>query len=219
MRIAFDGVPLLGERFGIGRYTDRLIRSVARADPAARCVVVCPWPVNPYRPLPPMAFGEPNIELPRPRFPARLHRRLREKLGVPAPLEALVGPVDVFHGTNYLLTHPVRRAKRVVSIHDLTLILTPQWHPARRLDEMQAGLRASVAAADRIIAVSQATKADLIAHLGVAPGRIAVVPLGVGAPFRPMASAEIDGALAAFGLARGDYLLFIGNLEPRKNLR
>src|SRR5207244_7287250 len=102
---------------------------------------------------------------------------------------------------------------------DLTLILTPQWHPARRLDEMQAGLRASVAAADRIIAVSQATKADLIAHLGVAPGRIAVVPLGVGAPFRPMASAEIDGALAAFGLARGDYLLFIGNLEPRKNLR
>jgi alpha-1,3-rhamnosyl/mannosyltransferase len=218
MRIAYDGVPLVGERFGIGHYTDHLIRAVARADRDVRCVVVCPWPVNPFRPLAPISFGDPHIELPRPGFPARLRRRVREKLGIQAPLEALIGPVDVFHATNYLLTHPVRRAKRVVSIHDLTVILSPEWHPAKRLREMRAGLRASAEAADRIIAVSRTTKEDIVTHLAVDPARVAVVPLAVGPSFRPLPGAAIDAALAPFGLVHGTYLLFLGTMEPRKNL-
>jgi glycosyltransferase involved in cell wall biosynthesis len=218
MRIAYDGVPLVGERFGIGHYTEHLIRAVARADREARCVVVCPWPVNPFRPLPPIEFGDSHIEVPHPGLRERLHRRVREKLGIRPPLEALVGPVDVFHATNYLLTHPVRRAKRVVSIHDLTVILSPQWHPARRLREMRAGLRASAEAADRIIAVSHTTKDDIVKHLAVEPERVAVVPLAVGPPFRPLPRAEIDAALAPIGLAPGTYLLFLGTMEPRKNV-
>src|SRR6185503_17788513 len=165
MRIAYDGVPLLGERSGIGHYTDHLIRAVARTGGDVRCVVVRPWPVNPFRPLPPLTFGDIHIEVPRPGYRVSLYRRVREKLGVPPPLEALIGPVDVFHATNYLLTHPVRRARRVVSIHDLTVLLAPQWHPAERLREMHAGLRASAEAADRIIAVSEATKADIVRFL------------------------------------------------------
>jgi alpha-1,3-rhamnosyl/mannosyltransferase len=165
-----------------------------------------------------MSFDDPHIELPRPGFPARLRRRVREKLGIQAPLEALIGPVDVFHATNYLLTHPVRRAKRVVSIHDLTVILSPEWHPAKRLREMRAGLRASAEAADRIIAVSRTTKDDIVEHLGVDPARIAVVPLAVGPPFRPLPCAAIDAALAPLGLVHGTYLLFLGTMEPRKNL-
>ena len=218
MRIAYDGVPLVGERFGIGHYTDRLIRAVTRADRDVRCVIVLPWPVNPFRPLAPVAFGDPHIDVPAPRYPVKLRRRVRDKLGWPEPLEALIGPVDVFHATNYLLTHPVRRAKRVVSIHDLTLILSPQWHPAKRLREMSPGLRASAEAADRIIAISQATKDDIVTHLGIDPARVAVVPLAVDASFRPWPRAEIDAALAPFGLTHGSYLLFLGTLEPRKNI-
>ena len=192
MRIAFDGQPLIGLRFGIGHYTDQLIRAVARADRNVRCVVVCPWPVNPFRALPALSFTDPNVELPRPGLGARLHRRVREKLGIPASLEALVGPVDVFHATNYLLTHPVQRAKRVVSIHDLTLILFPEWHPAKRLRHMRAGLRASAEAADRIIAVSRATKDDIVKHLAVDPERVAVVPEGVDSSCRPLPRAEVE---------------------------
>ena len=218
MRVAYDGVPLLGERSGIGHYTDQLIRAVARADRDLRCVVVCPWPVNPWRPLQPIAFGDPHIEVPRPGLATRLRRRVREKLGIQAELEGLIGPVDVFHATNYLLTHPVRRARRVVSIHDLTVILSPEWHPAKRLREMRAGLRASAEAADRIIAVSLATKDDIVERLAVDPARVAVVPLAVDPSFRPLPCAEIDAALAPLGLAHGRYLLFLGTLEPRKNL-
>lgn len=218
MRIAYDGVPLVGTRFGIGHYTDHLIRAVARADRDARCVVVCPWPVNPFRPLPPLSFGDANVEVPQPGLRARLRRRVREKLGVRPPLETLVGPVDVFHATNYLLTHPVRWAKRVVSIHDLTVVLAPQWHPADRLHTMRAGLRSSAQAADRIIAVSRATKKDIVEHLGVSPDRVAVVPLAVDPSFRPRPRAEVEAALAPLGLAYGRYLLFLGTLEPRKNL-
>jgi glycosyltransferase involved in cell wall biosynthesis len=218
MRIAFDGVPLLGERFGIGHYTDQLIRAVARADRDARCVVVCPWPVNPFRPLAPLSFAEPNVEVPQPGYPSRLHRRVREKLGVQAPLEAIIGPVDVFHATNFLVTHPVRRAKRVVSIHDLTVLLAPAWHPAKRVRDIRAGLRASAEAADRIIAVSENTKHDIVTHLSVDPARVAVVPLAVDPSFRPLTADAIDAALAPLGLVNGSYLLFLGTMEPRKNL-
>jgi glycosyltransferase involved in cell wall biosynthesis len=218
VRIAYDGVPLVGERFGIGHYTDQLIRAVARADRGTRSVVVCPWPVNPFRPVPVLSFSEPNVEMPRPRLPVRLHRRFREAFGVPATLEALVGPVDVYHATNFLLTHPIDHAKRVVTFHDLTVFLFPQWHPVKRLREMRDGLPVSAATADRIIVVSETTKADVVKHLAVDPTRIAVVPLAVNASFRPMPRAEVDAVLAPLGLARGAYLLFLGTREPRKNL-
>ena len=218
MRVAFDGVPLLGQRSGIGHYTDHLIRAVADADRETRCVVLVPWPVNPFRPLAPIAFEAPNVEVPRPPYPIRLRRRVREKLGVPPALEALVGPIDVFHATNYLLNYPVRRAKRVVSIHDVTVLVAPQWHPAKRVREMRAGLRASAEMADRIIAISQTTKDDIVAHLAVDPARVAVVPLAVDPSFRPMPCAAIEAALTPLGLTPGGYLLFLGTLEPRKNL-
>ena len=218
MRIAYDGIPLVGQRSGIGYYTEHLIRAVARADREARCVIVGPWPVRSSRGFSSLSFAEPNIELPTPRLWTRLYRRIRDELGVPASLEALVGPVDVFHGTNFLLSHPVRRAKRVVSIHDLTVMLFPEWHPAGRLREMHAGLRASAEAADRIIAVSRHTKNDIVKHLGVEPDRVAVVPLAVDPSLRPLPRAEIDAALAPLGLTHGAYLLFLGTIEPRKNV-
>ena len=218
MRIAYDGVPLVGDRFGIGHYTNHLIRAVARVDPDTRVVVVGPWPVNPLRPVSPLSFGEPNVEVPRPALPTRVLRRLREMLGAPATLEALVGPVDVFHATNFLFTHPVEGAKRVVTFHDLTVLLFPQWHPAKRLREMRVGLPVSAAVADRIIAVSQATKDDVVKHLGIPPSRVAVVPLAVDASFRPLPRADVARALAPLGLVPGGYLLFLGTREPRKNL-
>jgi alpha-1,3-rhamnosyl/mannosyltransferase len=218
VRIAYDGIPLVGQRSGIGYYTEHLIRAVARADREARCVIVGPWPIKSRHSVPWLSLPDPNIELPRPGVWPRISRRIRDELGIPAPLEALIGPVDVFHGTNFLLTHPVRRAKRVVSIHDLTVMLFPQWHPADRLREMHAGLRKSAMAADRIIAVSRYTKNDIVKHLGVEPGRVAVVPLAVDPALQPLPRDEIDAALAPLGLAHGTYLLFLGTIEPRKNV-
>ena len=218
MRIAIDGHPLLGMRFGIGHYTDQLIRALARADDHPRCVVVLPRSINPFRAPPALSFGGPNVELVVPGWWSGLIGRARRRLGIQAPLEALVGPVDVFHATNYLLTHPVQRAKRVVSIHDLTLILFPEWHPAKRLRHMCAGLRASAEVADRIIAVSRSTKDDIVRHLAVDPERVAVVPEGVDPSCRPLPRAEVEAALAPLGLVYGGYLLFLGTVEPRKNI-
>lgn len=218
MRIAYDGVPLVGRRSGIGYYTEHLIRAVVRADRHARCVVVGPWPIKSPHRFPLLSCADPSIELPRPGLGMRLYRRLRDELALPAPLEALIGPVDVFHGTNFLLSHPVRRAKRVVSIHDLTVTLFPQWHPSARLEQMRAGLRRSAAAADRIIAVSQHTKHDIVEHLAVDPDRVAVVPLAVDPAFQPRPRDELDKALAPLGLVPGGYLLFLGTIEPRKNV-
>jgi alpha-1,3-rhamnosyl/mannosyltransferase len=83
---------------------------------------------------------------------------------------------------------------------------------------MRVGLPVSAAVADRIIAVSHATKDDVVKHLGVDPERVAVVPLAVDASFRPLPRADVDAALAPLGLAHGGYLLFLGTREPRKNL-
>ena len=83
---------------------------------------------------------------------------------------------------------------------------------------MHAGLRASAEGADRIIAVSCHTKDDIVKYLGVEPDRVAVVPLAVDPSLRPLPRDEIDAALAPLGLAHGTYLLFLGTIEPRKNV-
>ena len=128
-----------------------------------------------------------------------------------------MGPFDLFHAVNYVFAHPLRNAKRVVTVHDLTLIRFPEWHPAERVRRMGPSLSRSVALADRVVTDSQFTKSDLVRHVGVSPDRVDVVPLAADPSFRPLPRVEVEPVLGRLGVT-SDYLLFLGTLEPRKNL-
>lgn len=106
----------------------------------------------------------------------------------------------------------------VVTVHDLAFLHRPEVVTPMRRRYLTATLRASVRRAAAIIAVSAATRADIVAAWGVAPARVTVVYPAIDPTLGPIT----DGAqIAAFRRRVGamrPYILFIGTLEPRKNL-
>lgn len=222
MKIAIDGHPLIPPRAGIGQYTYQLIKALAQLEPSHQYSVIYPRLTRTLRTREQPVFAEKCVRVVsegRLRFLwFRARRKARRKLGMSPPTERSLGAFDVYHATNYVFTHAVKRARRVVTIHDMTLMLFPEWHPRDRVSSMVSEIARSLEVADHILADSTATRDDIVKQLSVRPERISVVPLAADRSFEPMPAAETRKALSSWGLTSGDYLLFMGTIEPRKNL-
>lgn len=137
-----------------------------------------------------------------------------------------VGVARAARRTGAVLLHlpaslgPVRRIlPMVLTIHDLAILRFPQFFRPWFRHYARLVLPRVARAADAVIAVSEATKADVVAAFGIPEGRVTVVPNGVDPVFAPLPS---QGGRAAevqrrYGLA-GDFVLTVGSVEPRKNL-
>ena len=222
MKIAIDGHPLIPPRAGIGQYTYHLIRALARLEPAHQYLVMYPRLTRTLRTREAPIFAEKCVRVVsegRLRFLVfRARRKLRRKLGLAPAVERSLGPCDVYHATNYVFTHSVKRARRVVTIHDLTLMLFPEWHPPARVSSMASEIARSVEIADHVLADSASTRDDIVKHFSIRSDRISVVPLAADQSFRPLPAMEVQRVLSDWGLTRDSYLLFMGTIEPRKNL-
>ena len=116
-------------------------------------------------------------------------------------------------------TGPVFLARQVVTIHDVAALDHPEWF-SRRFAAWYRWLIPKLARrAQRIIAVSRFTKERIIEVTGVKPEKVAVVPNGVDSRFNPRSEGEIRQARQAIGIPSDRYVLSLGTLEPRKNLR
>lgn len=142
------------------------------------------------------------------------------------PLERWVLPSDILlHGQRPALLHSVDHVapawgpwRRVLTIHDLAFLLYPetQTTEARRYYE-KAG--ESARRAHRVIAVSQRTAADAVRLLGIEPARVRVVPEAAGPLYRPRPYGQLLDVAHRLGLDPSiPYVLFVGTIEPRKNL-
>ncbi|MBM4438119.1 MAG: glycosyltransferase family 4 protein, partial [Actinobacteria bacterium] len=129
---------------------------------------------------------------------------------------ALTGRVHVYHGPDY--TVPPRFAPAVVTVHDLSYVTRPQdAHPAQRRF-LERAVPASIHRSRLVVAVSESTKRDLIAHYRVPPERIRVIPNAAPDWFGPVT----DEAILARTRRRLDlparFILSVGTIQPRKNL-
>jgi alpha-1,3-rhamnosyl/mannosyltransferase len=136
----------------------------------------------------------------------------------PFTIEALAGPVDVFHGFNYLLPAQHGRAALLVTVHDLSTLLHPEWHPTERSLVHRVALRRTVRAMSHVVTDTEAIRAEVIRYLGVSPGQVTTIHPASPPGFHPRRPAELKPTLDGWGLSPGEYLLFAGALEPRKNL-
>jgi glycosyltransferase involved in cell wall biosynthesis len=130
-------------------------------------------------------------------------------------LDWMTRGADIFHAT-VLVRRPPRRTRLTATIHDMTGWLMPELHPASNL-RAERSFAELARAADRLIAVSQCTKDDAVRVLGLAPEKIEVIHSGIAASFFDPPTAEKDRVRARYNLAR-PFVLFIGTIEPRKNL-
>lgn len=215
LRVALDASSLLTPQTGIGRYTDQLVRALLGLD-AVELRLNCS-----YRPggenVRAIAerFGPLGAGVHRNPIPNRALHLAWELLNAPSA-ELVAGACDVFHATNHLAP-PGRRAAVTATIHDLTSIRFPHWHaPYQRL--VARYLPRSVKRCGLLIADSQSTANDLTNVLGVAPEKIRVVPLAAAPHFyEPVSPERAIAVRERYGLT-GRYFLFVGTMEPRKNL-
>ena len=134
-------------------------------------------------------------------------------------LAPLLADIDVFHSSEVLLWRQPG-ALNVTTIYDLTCILFPEYHTPETLALQRAKHRFAQQEADVVIAISEATKCDIVTHLGIPEDKIHVVYAGVAPHYRPVVdSASLRQTLSTFRLTPNEYLLHVGTLEPRKNLR
>lgn len=114
---------------------------------------------------------------------------------------------------------PIRPPLSLVTVHDLGYLKFPEAHPWRQRLYLDLSTRWNARAATRLLADSRATKGDLVAHYGTELDKISVAYPGVDRTLGPVRDpAVIQAAKAHYGIA-GDYLLYLGTLQPRKNLR
>lgn len=126
--------------------------------------------------------------------------------------------VDLYHSTHYVLPAVVP-CRAVVTIHDIIHLLYPEFLPSPlAFFYAQRMIRRSLSRGDRIIAVSQNTKTDLMDYFKVDGRKIRVVYSGVTDRYRQrLPAAEVSAWLEEFGVDQ-PYLLFVGNPKPHKNL-
>jgi glycosyltransferase involved in cell wall biosynthesis len=130
-------------------------------------------------------------------------------------LDWLTHGADIFHAT-VLVRRPPRRTRLTATIHDMTGWLMPELHPASNL-RAERSFAELVRAADRMIAVSACTRDDAVRVLGLPPEKIEVIHSGIADAFFDPPPAEIDRVRSRYRLSR-PFVLFIGTIEPRKNL-
>lgn len=218
MRVVIDARAAIDPRpTGVGVYAGRMVRHLPREDPSSRFTA---WYVHGRGLWRPRRFFDevrtPNLRERALKVPGRIVETVANRFAVPR-VEWSAGAFDCLLATNFL-PPPTSSDAVVMVVHDLAFErLEPNMAPhisdrwRRRLDRW-------LARAAAVIVPSTSTRDDLVAAHPVHPGKIHVVPLGVDMDaFAPPPAEAIEAARDRHGLDR-PYALFVGGVDPRKNL-
>ena len=161
----------------------------------------------------------PNVELYKYRYPNKLLFFASSFLNTPK-LDELMGGVDVFFSPHFFITALSPACKRVVTFHDLSYIHFPEffswrkniWHNFEMKPIWQSRF------SDKIIAVSESTKNDLVKLYNVDPAKVQVIYSGISQDIKRPS----DESLKEFKIKNNlpdEFILFLGKFEPRKNIK
>ncbi|MDP9212135.1 MAG: glycosyltransferase family 4 protein [bacterium] len=204
--IAIDTRWLAGLHSGVAKYLVGLIGALPEADPA-------------------LAYHLFGTELPR-RVKGVVHHPFSgyfqwgmenywHFLRWPSP--RTLGPdPDLWHFPNYS-TMPTRRPY-VTTVYDLAFERYPEYTEAETLKRLRKYLPATIAGAERVLAISEATKQAVIKQYGTPEDKIVVTHLAADKRFSRRLSAADRGKVLRRYKLQDPYFLAVGNLEPRKNL-
>jgi glycosyltransferase involved in cell wall biosynthesis len=214
LKIGIDYTAALKQSGGIGRYTRGLITTLAQLDQRHHYILMA----TPDAPAGDLQFfhSYPNFAQKRYPLPERWMTIGWHRFYLPLPVEWFTGAVDLFHSPNFILP-PVRRARTLLTVHDLSFIRHPQGATPALRRWLEQVVPRSLARADHVLADSESTCQDLIDIFGFAPEKITVVGAGVEPRFQPVTEPGLLDRLKARYRLPERFILGLGTLEPRKN--
>jgi glycosyltransferase involved in cell wall biosynthesis len=209
VRILVDYRPALRDRTGVGEYVHQLVRLLlANPDGAGTTLTLftSSWA---DRPAPAARIELAGARLVDRRVPVRVLTWTWNRLGWP-PVDWLAGPHDVVHSGSPLVM-PTRSAAQVLTIHDLHFLRHPERMAAEMRRDFPRLVHRHAARAHAIVTSSCYGFDDIVRTLGVPADRVYLCPPGPPAWTAGVADARRAGRAA-------EHILFIGTLEPRKNI-
>ena len=210
LHIVIDARWIFPEISGVGLYTQELVRALAEIDPANRYTLLFASDEVMARTIAVAGLsGHANVECKV--FPVGLFTAASQ-WKTPALLRSL--DADVYHSTNWMMPLlPAGRTRCVVTMHDLIPLLfrdhAPKSKKARLFPLYRGLMRRIASSAERIIAVSEATKKDIVRELKQPASKISVTLEGVSPAYKPPAMRELN---------HPHIMLFVGRRDPYKNL-
>ncbi len=219
MKILLDGLPLRGLLTGVSRYVRSLYGSMNQLSGVETAYF--------------NGYGVQN-EMPEQADPARWIRLTDAAWAMPAPITAAYQALqwlrveaavrktqksrdfDVYHGTAFT---PAKapHLPQVFTLHDLSLIRLRRMHPKERVMFADLFFRRRMRWAARIITPTEYIRTEAIEELGLDPEIVTSVPEAPDPMFRPAEPDEVERVRKKHNLPQ-EYLLFVGALEPRKNI-
>ena len=223
MRVLINGACLLRPRTGVGHTTANLHRALENQ-----------FPGDAFWLYPGSFLGEMAARvLRRPRF---LEAKTTTAASTPT-IRGMVGTVvkqaartvyrshlqtsarwgrfDLYHEPNFVAVRTT--LPTVLTIHDLSVLTHPEWHPADRVRFHERHFHSGVEKAAHVIVVSETVRREAIEILGLSPTRVSAVYNGLDEQFHPRPVEEIDEFRHRAGLP-SRYFLAVGTIEPRKNI-
>lgn len=122
---------------------------------------------------------------------------------------------DLYHEPNFI---PLPSdCPTLTTIHDLSVVLHPQWHPADRVAWFERRLPDAIQRSMHFLTISDFGRSEVVRRLGISPEKVTAIYLGVREGLAPLPEEQVAATLHRLGLPR-HYLLHVGTIEPRKNL-
>ncbi len=217
--VGVDIFPLLEHKTGIGWYEWHLLSELDKRDDDIEFNLYGHTFLAPDEQAPPEMPGSRHLRLRTHQLPSGFLLPIRPTIlalrGVVEPLLRILDNNDLMFAPNFFLARTqLPYTKRLVStVHDLAFVALPKTVAPETLRELRRFLPDTLFHADRLIAVSDATKHDLVEFLGAQPHRIHTIHEGVDPSFAAMKDEH-----HAIDQVSGPYLLFVSTLEPRKNV-
>lgn len=212
MRIAID-ISSVVYGTGVSLYTQNLVKNILRIDREDNFTLFG-GSLRRFGQLKKIAAAFPG--LPRTKFfplPPTALDLLWNRLHS-LHVEKLIGDVDVFHSSDW--TQPPTNAFKVTTIHDLVPLRFPDISHPKIVSVHKRRLEWVKKEVDRIIAVSEFTKKEIVEVMDIDPAKIVVIPEAADTIFRPASQSQIEQVIKKYNLDK-PYLLVVGS-DPRKNL-
>jgi alpha-1,3-rhamnosyl/mannosyltransferase len=229
MRVVVNQLVTLGRKTGIGHYTGellRFLRPLAGADPIdtfpagwLRRACKAVTRARPY-----LGEGRAQSSSTKPAsrqvgLRGRTLNLLRQGswsvLGGSFRAFCARGRYDLYHEPN-VIPFPVD-CPTIATLHDLSVLLYPEWHPADRVAYYEHHFRASLGHCVHFLAVSEFTRQEVIRLLNIPAERVTRTYNGIRPGLVPKPRAEVEPVLRQLDLP-SQYLLYLGTIEPRKNV-